>query len=95
MWDKSQWEEVDFKPSIPPRENTGNRTWAPKGMKPVEARLSDDKKSVILTVKGLTPPLRVFYATGAVPLGSLYNSADLPAVPFVSDPVKQEGNDAN
>jgi hypothetical protein len=38
-------------------------------------------------VAGLTPPLRVRYAYGDMPRGNLFNSADLPASPFISDPI--------
>jgi sialate O-acetylesterase len=56
--------------------------------KPVKARLGADKKTVVLEVAGLTPPLRLRYAPGTVPKANLYNSADLPAAPFISDPVE-------
>jgi sialate O-acetylesterase len=54
---------------------------------PVSATLSSDRRAVVLDVKGLTPPLRIRYAWGAMPRGNLYNSADLPASPFMSDPI--------
>jgi sialate O-acetylesterase len=55
--------------------------------KPVRARVSDDRKTVVLDVAGLRPPLRVRYAYGEMPKGNLFNSAGLPASPFISDPV--------
>lgn len=65
-----------------------SKLWVTNDFKSVEARLTDDRQRVILNVKGLKRPLRVFYATGFTPRGSLYNSADLPAATFVSDPVR-------
>ena len=56
--------------------------------KPVIASLGPEKKTVVLDVKGLTAPFRVRYAYGDIPRGNLYNSEDLPASPFVSDPIK-------
>jgi len=55
--------------------------------KTVAAKISDDKKTVVLDIKGLTPPFRVRYAWGAIPKANLYNTADLPAAPFVTDPI--------
>jgi len=55
--------------------------------KPVKAALGADKKTVELDVAGLKAPLRARYAYGDMPKGNLYNAADLPASPFISDPI--------
>ncbi len=55
--------------------------------KAVKAALGGEKKTVVLDVTGLKPPLRVRYAYGDMPKGNLYNTADLPASPFISDPI--------
>lgn len=51
-----------------------------------EARI--DGRTVVLSAKGLRPPLRVRYAWKCLPDGNLYNSAELPASPFMTDPLK-------
>jgi sialate O-acetylesterase len=56
--------------------------------KPVAAALGPERKKVVLDVKGLTAPFRVRYAYGDIPKGNLYNDEELPASPFISDPVK-------
>src|SRR5262249_5039389 len=55
------------------------------GFVPVDARLTPDNKQVLISAKDLKPPLRVRYAFKSMAKGNLYNTADLPASPFVSD----------
>ena len=65
----------------------GAKPGDPGEFKPVEALLGPEKKTVVLDVAGLKAPYRVRYAYGEMPKGNLYNAADLPASPFISDPV--------
>jgi sialate O-acetylesterase len=58
------------------------------GFVPGEATISEDGKTVLVPAKGLKPPIRVRYAFKGMPKGNLYNSANLPASPFLTGPLE-------
>jgi sialate O-acetylesterase len=87
---KSAWSEpkgstaTDKWPAFPLPDWSKDRG---AGFVPVDARLTPDSKQVVISAKDLKPPLRVRYASKSMARGNLYNTAELPASPFVSDPL--------
>jgi sialate O-acetylesterase len=57
------------------------------GFVAVEATISEDGRTVLVPAKGLKPPIRVRYAFRGMPKGNLFNSAGLPASPFLTPPL--------